>query len=242
MAMDTILASVHVFDPELGCEDGIFQPCSATALRNFKRVEDEFRYHANWPINKGIPKDKPVSLGLYKEDSYKGGHPWYLLVLAASEFLSDAAISWEHNGVVEVTSTSLPFFEQHVGNTAIQTGRYEKGSNAFDTIVKNIKQYAYEYFMLAESHIPEDGSISEQYHNTTGKPWSVDHLTWSHVAWGTASDKLQGVWERSWYTGKAAADNFNWAVNDYSAHKTAEGDFSWENEEFGYPALVQKLV
>lgn len=71
--INTILTSIHVFDPAAGCDTLTFQPCSDRALLNHKAVVDSFR-GSLYPINSAIPAGSAVSLGRYNEDVYIGGN------------------------------------------------------------------------------------------------------------------------------------------------------------------------
>lgn len=84
---NTLLGSIHTFDPAAGCDDSTFQPCSSRALANHKIVTDSFR--SIYKINAGIPKGEAVAVGRYPEDVYQGkaiiepnelANPWYVLV------------------------------------------------------------------------------------------------------------------------------------------------------------------
>lgn len=72
---NTILASIHMFDPGATCDSTTFQPCSDRALANHKVVTDAFR--SVYAINKGIAKGVAVAVGRYPEDVYYDGNPWY---------------------------------------------------------------------------------------------------------------------------------------------------------------------
>lgn len=74
--VNTILGSIHTFDPSAGCDDTTFQPCSARALANHKVTTDSFR--AVYAINSGIAEGSAVAVGRYPEDVYQGGNPWYV--------------------------------------------------------------------------------------------------------------------------------------------------------------------
>ena len=50
--VNSIISSIHTFDPEADCTDATFQPCSARALANHKAVTDSFR--TIYAVNKGI--------------------------------------------------------------------------------------------------------------------------------------------------------------------------------------------
>lgn len=71
---NSVIASLNLFDPEAGCDDATFQPCSARALANHKVYVDSFR--SVYGINSGIGAGKAVATGRYAEDSYQGGNPW----------------------------------------------------------------------------------------------------------------------------------------------------------------------
>ncbi len=70
---NSVIASIHVFDPEAGCDDATFQPCSSRALSNHKELIDAFRFYQ---INSGIQAGNALAVGRYPEDVYQGGHPW----------------------------------------------------------------------------------------------------------------------------------------------------------------------
>lgn len=91
---NTLLASIHSFDPSAGCDDTTFQPCSPPALANHKAVTDSFR--DIYTINSAIPKGEAIAIGRYSEDVYQGGNPWcvhYPLEQNINERLKDSGIS-----------------------------------------------------------------------------------------------------------------------------------------------------
>ena len=69
---NTVLASIHTFDVNAGCDATTFQPCSDKALSNLKTYVDSFRYI--YSINFGIPANAAVATGRYSEDVYQGGN------------------------------------------------------------------------------------------------------------------------------------------------------------------------
>lgn len=69
---NTVLTSIHVFDPTAGCDAATFQPCSDVALSNLKVYVDSFR--SIYPINSGIAANEAVATGRYPEDVYYGGN------------------------------------------------------------------------------------------------------------------------------------------------------------------------
>lgn len=69
---NTVLASIHTFDFEAGCDSATFQPCSDKALANLKAYIDSFR--SIYGINQGIGSNAAVAVGRYAEDVYMGGN------------------------------------------------------------------------------------------------------------------------------------------------------------------------
>lgn len=76
---NSLLGSIHTFDPAAACDDTTFQPCSSRALSNHKLVVDSFR--SVYGINNGRGAGKAAAVGRYAEDSYQGGNPWLVLYL-----------------------------------------------------------------------------------------------------------------------------------------------------------------
>lgn len=71
---NTLLGSIHTFDPAANCDDSTFQPCSPKALANHKVLTDSFR--SIYAINSGVAEGTAIAVGRYPEDVYQGGNPW----------------------------------------------------------------------------------------------------------------------------------------------------------------------
>lgn len=69
---NTVLASIHTFDLDAGCDATTFQPCSDKALSNLKVYVDSFR--SIYAINDDISSDAAVATGRYPEDTYYNGN------------------------------------------------------------------------------------------------------------------------------------------------------------------------
>ncbi|KAF8271977.1 Six-hairpin glycosidase-like protein [Lactarius quietus] len=121
---NTVLASIHTFDPAAGCDPITFQPCSDPALANLRKYVDSFR--AVYPINKPAQKSDPIATGRYPEDVYFGGNPWYIATLAVAEQLYDALLTWDGIGAITVTPMSKVFFEQFSSDIALGTYRSDR--------------------------------------------------------------------------------------------------------------------
>ncbi|GFF35707.1 glucoamylase [Aspergillus udagawae] len=191
---NTVLASIHTFDPEAGCDDTTFQPCSPRALANHKVYTDSFR--SVYAINSGIAQGVAVSAGRYPEDSYYNGNPWFLTTLAAAEQLYDAIYQWKKIGSITITSTSLAFFKDIYSSAAV--GTYASGSSTFTAIINAVKTYADGYVSIVETHAMNNGSLAEQFDKSSGSSLSARDLTWSYAALLTANLRRNGVVPPSW--------------------------------------------
>lgn len=209
---NTLLGSIHTFDPDAGCDDATFQPCSARALANHKVVTDSFR--SIYGINSGIASGAAVAVGRYPEDSYYNGNPWYLCTLAAGELLYDALYQWNHMGSLTIDSVSLSFFRELYGSAA--TGTYTSSSATYSSIVSSVKTYADGYVSIVvgersghssqdalliaeqEQYAMSNGSLSEQFSKSDGSPMSARDLTWSYAALLTANIRRDSVVPAAW--------------------------------------------
>jgi len=191
---NSILASIHTFDPTVGCDANTFQPCSDKALSNHKQVVDSFR--SIYRINSGIAQGKAVAIGRYSEDVYYNGNPWYLTTLAASEQLYDALYVWRRQGSITVTSTSLAFFRDLV--PGINAGTYSSSSSTFTSIVNAVSTYADGFVQIVADRAKADGSMPEQFDRNTGAPLAAADLTWSYAAFLSAAARRAGVVPSSW--------------------------------------------
>lgn len=142
--VNSILGSIHTFDPAGGCDDSTFQPCSARALANHKVVTDSFR--SIYAINSGIAEGSAVAVGRYPEDVYQGGNPWYLATAAAAEQLYDAIYQWKKIGSISITDVSLPFFQDIYPSAAV--GTYNSGSTTFNDIISAVQTYGDGYLSI----------------------------------------------------------------------------------------------
>ncbi|KAI0769925.1 glucoamylase [Fomes fomentarius] len=191
---NTVLTSVHTFDPAAGCDAATFQPCSDKALSNLKVYVDSFR--SIYTINNGIAANAAVAVGRYPEDSYFNGNPWYLSTSAVAEQLYDSLIVWNKQGSLDVTSTSLAFFRQF--SSSVATGTYTSDSSTFTTLTSAIKNFADGFLLVNAKYTPSDGGLAEQYDRNNGTPLSAVDLTWSYASALTSFAAREGKIYASW--------------------------------------------
>ncbi|KAM0345004.1 hypothetical protein ACHAPU_006886 [Fusarium lateritium] len=192
--VNSIISSIHTFDPSSKCTDSTFQPCSSRALANHKAVVDSFR--SIYGVNKNRGSGKAAAVGRYSEDVYYDGNPWYLATLAAAEQLYDALYQWNKVGSITVDQVSLPFFRDLVPK--ISKGKYNKKSQTFKTMINAVKSYADGFVAVVQTYTPKDGSLAEQFDKSTGTPKSAVHLTWSYASFVSAIDRRNGKASPSW--------------------------------------------
>ncbi|KAE8323689.1 Six-hairpin glycosidase-like protein [Aspergillus sergii] len=198
---NSLLGSIHTFDPAAACDDTTFQPCSSRALSNHKLVVDSFR--SVYGINNGRGAGKAAAVGRYAEDTYQGGNPWYLTTLVAAELLYDALYQWDKQGQVNVTETSLPFFKDLSSN--VTTGSYAKSSSAYESLTSAVKTYADGFISVIQEYTPDGGALAEQYSRDQGTPVSASDLTWSYAAFLSAVGRRNGTVPASWGSSTANA-------------------------------------
>ncbi|KAF7314651.1 Glycoside hydrolase family 15 protein [Mycena kentingensis (nom. inval.)] len=186
---NTVLTSIHTFDPAAGCDAATFQPCSDRALSNLKVYVDAFR--SIYLINNGIASNAAVATGRYPEDSYMGGNPWYLTTAAVAEQLYDALIVWNDRKQLNVTNTSLAFFQQFM--PSVTAGTYASSMTTFTTLTTAVKTFADGFIGVVAKFTPRGGGLAEQYSRNTGAPVSAVDLTWSYAATLSAFDARNGV-------------------------------------------------
>ncbi|KAF1915658.1 Six-hairpin glycosidase-like protein [Ampelomyces quisqualis] len=192
--VNSIISSIHTFDPTAKCTDATFQPCSSRALANHKAVTDSFR--SVYAINRGIPQGQAVAVGRYSEDVYYNGNPWYLATLAAAEQLYSAAYQWNRQESIRIDAVSLSFFKDILPGAAV--GTYAKDSATYTSIVNAVRTYADGYIAIVQKYTPSNGGLAEQFDKATGTPLSAVDLTWSYAAFLTAAERRDGVVTLSW--------------------------------------------
>lgn len=198
---NTLLSSIHTFDPAAGCDDSTLQPCSARALANHKVYVDAFR--SIYSLNSDLATGTAAATGRYPEDVYYTGNPWFLTTLAAAEQLYDAIIQWDAAGSLTITATSLPFFTDL--DSAAAVGTYASSSSTYSTIVAAVRTYADGFVSIVQTHAMTNGSLSEQFDKASGTSLSARDLTWSYAALLTANLRRNAVVPEPW--GEIAASS-----------------------------------
>lgn len=192
--VNTVLASIHTFDPSAGCDSTTFQPCSDIALSNLLIYVNAFR--SVYSINSGIALNAGVATGRYPEDVYQGGNPWYLTTLAVAEQLYGALYVWKAQGSLNITSTSLSFFQTFSPGATI--GTYTSSTSIYSTLTTAIKTYADDFIQVVATYTPSGGGLAEQYSKSDGSPLSAADLTWSYASAITAFQARSGTVPASW--------------------------------------------
>ncbi|GAB1526175.1 glycoside hydrolase 15 protein [Rhizoctonia solani] len=218
----SVFTAIRQFDPEAGCDDATFQPCSEMALRNLKAVVDSMR--DIYPINDGKSASEAIAVGRFANDNYVGGHPWFITTFAVAEQLYDAIYQWKRIGKISISSSSLPFFQQLLPNT--HTGTFKRGQAEYDSIIESTWSYADDFSLINAKYIPSDGSMSEQYDKVTGEPRSAQRLSASTMS---SSD---------WNEGSEATDRYGPTLDKY----LRDGHFDLSEREPPTPEEVAEVL
>ncbi|KAJ4349550.1 glycoside hydrolase 15 protein [Didymosphaeria variabile] len=193
----TLLSAISNFDPEAGCNDETFQPCSQPMLRNHKEVVDRFR---GWDINANISAGEAIAIGRYPEDDH--GNAWYPSTLAAAELLYASLHAYTKFGSITIGNTSLAFWTPIYASA--RTGLFRNNAtdpsevSTYNALYAAMKSYADGFVDIVRSSIPEDGSLAEQFSKVDGKPLGAKHFSWSYGAWLSMMDRREGRMPSSW--------------------------------------------
>ncbi len=116
--------------------------------------------------------------------------------LAAAEQLYDALYTWNKQGSITVTSTSLAFFKDL--SSSVTAGTYASSTSTYTTLYNAVKTYADGYVNVVATYAQSNGSLSEQFSRSNGTPLSAYDLTWSYAAFLTAVARRAAVVPYSW--------------------------------------------
>lgn len=191
---NSVLTSIHTYDPAAPCDNTTFQPCSSHALSNHFAYVNSFR--SLYPLNSGLNASSAVAVGRYPEDVYYDGNPWFLCTSAAAEQLYSALHQWNTSGSISVDSLSSNFFTTLVPD--IEIGTYASTSAEYASIASAVAIYADGFASIVQKHIMNNGSLSEQFSKYDGYSLSARDLTWSYAAFLTMANARDAVLPASW--------------------------------------------
>lgn len=105
---------------------------------------------------------------------------------------------WNKAGNLNITSTSLPFFQGLANAGTIATGTFSSNSTTFQSVTAAVQLLADGYVDVVAKFTPSGGGLAEQYDRNTGVPVSAVDLTWSYASVLTATMARSGVVGESW--------------------------------------------
>ncbi|GAA5821881.1 hypothetical protein JCM11251_004759 [Rhodosporidiobolus azoricus] len=183
---NSVLATL-LSSTSLSCASRLHTPCSPTSLSSLSHFLRSFS--GIYPINPSpspFPTLVPLATGRYPEDTYFGGNPWYLTTLAAAEQLYRAIEVWERKGEIEVEVGEKEFWDGIVGREVME-GTYKRGNEDYERMVKEVWKLVDGLLQVLQRYTPADGRMDEQFDKETGDPRSARDLTWSYIAFLTAT-------------------------------------------------------
>ncbi|KAL1610638.1 glycoside hydrolase 15 protein [Paraconiothyrium brasiliense] len=222
----TLLSAISNFDPEAGCNDETFQPCSQPMLRNHKEVVDQFR---GWDINADISAGEAVAIGRYPEDNH--GNAWYPPTLAAAELLYASLYAYTKFGSITIGDTSLPFWTPIYAPA--RTGLFRNNASdpsevsTYNALYTAMKSYADGFVEVVLSSLPKNGSLSEQFSKVDGKPLGARHFSWSYGAWLSMMDRREGRVPASWNALGASHVPSNCSTGGVKGSYSPANDTQW---------------
>lgn len=116
--------------------------------------------------------------------------------MAVAEQLYDALNTWSSLGGLNITSTSLPFFQTFLSTAAV--GTYASTSTTYTTLTAAIQTYADGFVNVVAKYTPSGGGLAEQYSRSTGAPLSAADLTWSYASVLTTFEARNNTAFASW--------------------------------------------
>ncbi|GAB7345807.1 hypothetical protein MBLNU457_4067t1 [Dothideomycetes sp. NU457] len=156
-----------------------------------------------------------IPVGRYPEDIYtgtgteeNGGNPWFLCTAAMAELLYRATSEYRTAGSINVTSTSLPFFDYYAPSAKVAAGKtYQTSSAQFMSVIAGLGGWADAYVRRIKYHTPAGGHLPEEFNRNTGFVQGATDLTWSYASLLTAAfARAQVVGNEGYITALANMD------------------------------------
>jgi len=131
-----------------------------------------------------------VGIGRYPEDEYDGygsrshgGNPWFLCTASVSEVLYRTASHIASTQILNVTSTSLPFWRAVLPSFNLGADTvYTSGDVVYHSALKRLKSTGDSFLGVVRKHADGEGAFSEQFDRLTGYERGARDLTWSYAA------------------------------------------------------------
>jgi len=137
-----------------------------------------------------------------------GGNPWFLCTAAMAELFYNAISEYRTAGSINVTSTSLPFYNYYAPSAKVVAGKTYKPSSAqFESVISGLEGWADAYIRRIKYHMPANGHLPEEFNRNTGFAQGATDLTWSYASLLTAAfARAQVIGNRGYITELANTD------------------------------------
>ena len=90
---------------------------------------------------------------------------------AAAEQLYDALYTWNKQGKIDITATSLDFFKQLYSSAAV--GTFASSTTQYTAITAAVKTYADGFLAIVQQYQGSGGALAEQFSRSNGSPLSA---------------------------------------------------------------------
>lgn len=191
-----LLGAIH--GTTIGDEDARYAPYSDEVLVSLLELvrDQRERFPINavplFPMTEDGQRDElaGVGIGRYPEDEYdgygarsQGGNPWFLCTASMSEVLYRTGTHIASTQILNVTSTSLPFWHAVLPSFNLNAGTvYKPGDVAYHEALKRLKSTGDSFLGVVRKHANSEGALSEQFDRLTGYERGARDLTWSYAA------------------------------------------------------------
>ena len=132
-----------------------------------------------YPLNSRTKFGAGTAIGRHKGDGYEGGGAWFFITAAYPEMHYDLAAMLLEGYRMPITEENKLFFSHVAARSGISCslGDEVQGKSWIEAAIRR----GDDFLNLIMNVLPEDGSMSEQFHPVTGEPLSARDLTWSHA-------------------------------------------------------------
>ena len=165
--------------------------------------------HSDEQTNDDSPPLRGIGIGRYPEDIYdgystseQGGNPWFLCTSSAAEILYRTATHMQSCKNISISHTNLPFYKALLQNPSssphssplqLSPRSLDPSDALFHTIIQRLIATADQFLAVVQTHVDEEGSMSEQFDRVTGYMRGAEHLTWSYGAFLEAVRARKGA-------------------------------------------------
>lgn len=155
-----------------------FSHTDSRVIKTYEKIKSTFK--EVYPINHH--SHLGVAVGRYPEDTYYGGHAWFLLTNAMAEYCFKLADKLGQSQSLMIDDLNRDFIKNRVSLNAHQKALT---SAQIEKLVLTLNQEAYSYLERVKTHMDQSGRMDEQFSKFNGYMIGARDLTWSYASFLT---------------------------------------------------------